>query len=257
MRQRLDRVPTTAHTPASGRRRPLARPTPGDADAPMTAWQRVAIGATLATVVFGSAQVNAQPVSPYAGIGLPGPMFGIAWPAGDGIGLRADIGGFDRIERTISREGIDYDAKVQLTRIGLFADWFALSGGFRLTGGFTFNDMRADLSLSGAGRTVTFGGTSYTLGPDDRFDGRVEMPAWTPYLGLGWGHHASSTGWGFVADIGASFGRPKVSGRASGPIVASQPQIQQDIDRELQELRDGLSSWRFFPQVSLGVNYRF
>ncbi|MCU0774209.1 MAG: hypothetical protein MUC74_06790, partial [Ideonella sp.] len=111
--------------------------------------------------------------------------------------------------------------------------------------------------LSGAGRTVTFGGASYTLGPDDRFDGRVEMPAWTPYLGLGWGHHAGGTGWGFVADIGASFGRPKVSGGVSGPIAASQPGIQQDVERELQELRDGLSGFRFFPQVSLGVNYRF
>lgn len=224
---------------------------------PPSAWQRLAIGATLAAGVFGSAQVQAQGVAPYAGIGLPGPMFGLAWPAADGIGLRADIGGFDRIERTLSREGVDYAAKVQLTRIGLFADWFALSGVFRLTGGFTFNDMRADLSVSGAGQTVDFGGTTYTLGPDDRFDGRIEMPAWTPYLGIGWGHHAGRPGWGFVADVGASFGRPKVSGRASGPIVTSQPQVQQDVERELQDLRTSVSSWRFFPQVSLGVNYRF
>lgn len=225
--------------------------------APLTWGQRLALGATVVAAVLGSAQVQAQTVAPYAAFGFPGPIFGVAYAPSPGLGLRADIGGLDRINRTISREGVDYDALVQLTRIGLFADWFALAGSFRLTGGFTFNDFRADLSLSGAGRTVTLGGTAYTLGPDDRFDGRVEMPAWTPYLGIGWGHHVSGTGWGFVADVGASFGRPKVSGRASGPIVSTQPQIQQDVERELQEFRDGISSLRFFPQVSLGVNYRF
>jgi hypothetical protein len=242
---------------SSFRAPPVARAQPAPERTPLTWAQRLALGATIAVAVLGSAQVQAQAVSPYAVFGVPGAVFGVSYPASPGLGLRADIGGIDRIERTISREGVDYDAKVQFTRIGLFADWFALAGSFRLTGGFTFNDMRADLSLAGDGRSVNLGGTTYTLGPDDRFDGRVEMPAWTPYLGIGWGHHAANTGWGFVADVGASFGRPKVSGRASGPIVSTQPQIQQDVERELQEFRDGISGVRFFPQISLGVNYRF
>lgn len=193
----------------------------------------------------------------YGLVGIPGPGVGVGVPVGSGLTLRADIGGTDKISRSVTEDGITYDATGKATRIGLFADWFPWLGSFRLTGGLTLNDMKLDLNASGAGRVLQIGSNTYTLGADDRYEVRGEFPAATPYLGLGWGHHASAgAGWGFVADVGLSFGKPKVNGRASGP-WASQPGLQADIDRETQTLRDTVGSFRVFPQLSVGVNYRF
>jgi hypothetical protein len=192
----------------------------------------------------------------YGIVGAPGYILGIGTPVGQGLTARFDIGGMDKIERRASRAGVDWDVNAKLTRMGLFTDWYPMGGRFRLTGGLTINDMKADLSTTGAGRSVNIGGTTYTLGADDRLDARIEMPSTTPYLGIGWGHHASSQGFGFVADVGVSFGRPKVSTKVSGPL-ATQPTIQADLDRELAELRESVRSIRVIPQVTLGVNYRF
>jgi hypothetical protein len=248
-----DRSP---HEPALRRAARIERAQPQAHDTTPASWPvRLAMGATFVAALLTSTHSQAAEV--YAMAGVPGTIFGIALPASERVGLRADIGGWDRMERAIDREGVAYDARIKATRIGLFADWFVAGGTFRLTGGFTFNDIGAELSVSGPGRQVTFGNTTYTLGADDRFDGRVEMPTFTPYIGLGWGHNPSRTGWGFVGDIGLSLGKPKVSGRASGSIVTSQPQIQDDVQREVLEFQQSIDGIRWFPQITFGASYRW
>lgn len=44
----------------------------------------------------------------------------------------------------------------------------------------------------------------------DRFRAKAAFPKITPYIGVGWGHQRAERGFGFVADLGASFGRAKV-----------------------------------------------
>jgi hypothetical protein len=224
---------------------------------PLIPWHhRMVATAALAFVTTGMTGLEARAAEIYGQVGFPGYIIGLGTPVGQGLTLRADIGGLDKIERNVSRSGIDWKAEGKLTRIGLFGDWYPTGGRFRLTAGLTINDMKADLSATGEGRSVNIGGTTYTLGADDRVDARIEMPATSPYIGIGWGHHAQGTGFGFIADVGVGFGRPKVTTRVSGPL-ATQPTIQADLDRELAELRDTVRSIRVVPQVTLGVNYRF
>lgn len=216
---------------------------------------RLAAALALALPAFTvSAQGSGLEV--YGLFGLPGPGLGIGLAVAPGFSLRADIAGTDGISRSITEDGITYDAAGKATRLGLFADWFPLAGRFRLTGGLTVNDMRLDLTASGAGRVLQIGSNTYTLGADDRYEVRGEFPSTTPYLGLGWGHHASGAGWGFVADVGVSLGKAKLTGQATGP-WASQAGLQADIDRETQTLRDTVANIRAIPQITLGVNYRF
>ena len=216
-----------------------------------------AAGIGLALLASAAGARAASGLELYGLAGVPGPVLGIGVPVGSGLTLRADIGGTDAITRSVTEDGITFDAKGKATRIGLFADWFPWLGSFRLTGGLTLNDMKLDLNAAGAGRVLQIGSNTYTLGADDRYEVRGEFPAATPYFGLGWGHHASGgAGWGFIADVGLSFGKPKVTGRAAGP-WASQPGLQADIDRETQTLRDTVGNLRAFPQLSVGVNYRF
>lgn len=218
--------------------------------------RRTVATAALAIAAGGLVSLEARAAEVYGQVGVPGYILGVGIPAGKGLTFRADIGGLDKIERTINRSGIDWQADAKLTRIGLFGDWYPTGGRFRLTAGLTINDMKADLAATGAGRSINIGGTPYTLGADDRLDARIEMPSTSPYLGIGWGHHAEGVGFGFIADVGVSFGRPKVTTRVSGPL-ATQPTIQADVEREMAELRDSVRSIRVIPQVTLGVNYRF
>jgi hypothetical protein len=179
-----------------------------------------------------AASAAAQAGQVYGGIGLPGVMAGYAQPLG-GFTLRGDIATLQVPDQTVNEEGIDYTTDAKLNRLGLFADWFAI-GGWRLTGGITFNQMNLNLRAQGNGGVINIGGTNYTTSPDDRLDVKIEFPRTTPYLGLGYGHQA---------------------GTASGPNLGQASQA--DIDRELEELRDGVGKVRCFPQLSLGLTYRF
>ncbi len=199
------------------------------------------------------ASAAAQAGQVYGGIGLPGVMAGYAQPMG-GFTLRGDLSTLRVPDQTVNEEGIDYTSDAKLNRLGLFADWFAV-GGWRLTGGITFNQMNVNLRAQGNGGVINIGGTNYTTSADDRLDVKIEFPKTTPYVGVGYGHQAGNTGFGFVFDLGASIGRATLSATASGPNLGQASQA--DIDRELEELRNGVGKVRFFPQLSLGLAYRF
>lgn len=190
----------------------------------------------------------------YAGAGVPGLMLGYAQPLDARFGVRGDFANLSINNRTLSEEGIDYTVQPTLSRFGLFGDWFMFSGGLRLTGGVTFNRIKLDMNAQGNGGTVTIGGTVYPLAADDRLNVLIEFPKTTPYIGLGWGHH-QDTGLGLVFDIGASIGKAKVSATASGTNLGQVSQA--DLDRELAELRDGVGKVKAFPQLSLGLSYKF
>ncbi len=201
------------------------------------------------------ASFNAQAGDVYTSIGLPGLTIGYSAPVADDISLRADLSTLGSQTRHRSIGAVEYDVKVKADRLGLFADWF-VSDGFRATGGVTLNNARANLNGRGNGGTITIGNTSYAAGPDDRFEGQVKYPNTMPYLGIGYGHAAGTTGWGFVFDLGMAFGRAKVTGSATGPLL-TQSVSQQDTQREVDKVRDKLAKLPGIPQLSFGVAYSF
>lgn len=207
-----------------------------------------------ATLLAACACTAAHAGEVYANVGLPGVMLGYAQPLSPDFTLRADVATLGRHRKHTTEEGIDYDTKIKADRFALLADWFAY-GGFRLTGGVTFNRMKADLVAQGNGTAVNLGGTNYTLTSSDRLDVKIEFPRTTPYLGIGYGHQLGQ-GIGFTFDLGASIGKAKVTETHSGPVL-SNPAAQADIDREMAELRDGVGKVRFVPQLSVGMSVRF
>lgn len=213
---------------------------------------RHAVFTALATLTLAA---NVQAGEVYTGIGTHGLMFGYAHPVMPQATLRIDYATAGQLSRQKREEGIDYDAKITYNRIGLFADAFPFApGGFRFTGGVTFNNMKGDLDGRGNGGTINIGGTNYTMTANDRFDVKIEFPKTTPYIGIGYGHQ-QSTGWGFVFDLGASIGKAKVTETHSGPNLGLASQA--DIDRELAELRDGVGKIKAVPLLAIGFNYRF
>ena len=154
--------------------------------------------------------------------------------------------------RTLNRteEGVDYSVKLKAQRIGAFADWFVLGGGFRVSGGVTSNDYKLSMSAKSTTNisigSNTYSGTSLAV--------TVKFPSATPYLGIGYGHHGGK-GLGFVWDLGASIGKAKVTANAVG--FPDNAQFNADLDRELEQLRSGVGKIRILPQASIALSYKF
>jgi hypothetical protein len=198
----------------------------------------------------------AHAADPYATIGAPGIVLGVAQPMNERVSLRADYATSGRHGLDGEQEGIDYRGRVQFSRVGLFADWFVAGGGFRLVGGATFNHGRMDLTAFGDGTPIRIGDTLYPTTEADRFVARVKFPDVTPYLGIGWGHYSEQVkGLSFLFDLGASIGQATVETRAEGPLLGQVS--DEDLEKETRELRDGVDRVKAIPQATIGVAYRF
>lgn len=210
---------------------------------------------TLIALAALSLAAGAHAGEVYTGIGTHGVMLGYAHALSPDFTVRGDFGTLGSRESNEREEGIDYEAKATYNRVGVFGDWFPFSGGgFRFTGGVTFNNMKLDMVAKGTGGVMNIGGTDYVTSTDDRLNVKIEFPKTTPYLGIGYGHQLSS-GWGFVFDLGASIGKAKVSETHSGPNLGQADQA--DIDAELAEIRDGAGKIKAIPMIAIGFNYRF
>ena len=207
--------------------------------------------AALSVSGLGSAQAGEV----YFGLGIPGVGLGYAQPISPALTLRGDIFTLGSRDATETESGISYRGNYRLQRAALLADWFPFAGSFRLTGGAAFNTYKITLDASGAGGTLEIGDRTYTTTAADGLNVQVKFPKTTPYFGIGWGHQTGS-GLRFSADIGASVGRATVAATVRGQL-ASQPDIQSNVDKELVELRNGVGKVRAIPQLSLGLGYSF
>lgn len=194
-------------------------------------------------------------VEVYAPLGVPGAGLGVAVPMGSAWGLRADWMTLGQRSKSTVESGISYDGRYKLQRGAALVDLFPFGGSFRLSLGAAFNTYQVVLDANGASGSITVGDRTYTTTAADGITATVEFPRSTPYVGIGWGHHAGK-GWRFSADIGAAIGTARVSAVARGAL-AGQPDIQDNLDKELAELRDGVGKLRAMPQLSIGIGYSF
>lgn len=198
---------------------------------------------------------QAQAGEVYANVGLPGIGLGYAHPIDSRFTVRADFMTLGSRSKSTTEEGIRYDGRYKLQRLAVLGDWFPFGGSFRLTGGLSSNQYKVTLDATGANGSLTIGDRTYTTTAADGLKVEVKFPSVTPYLGIGWGHQSAS-GWRFGADIGALVGRAKVDATVRGAL-ASEPDIQANLDKELAELRDGVGKVRAIPQLSVAIGYSF
>jgi hypothetical protein len=213
---------------------------------------RLALAALLPALIAAPAMATEI----YVPLGMPGAGIGIAQPLPGGLfSLRADYMTLGQRSKDTLESGIAYRGNVKLGRAALLADVFPFGGWFRFTAGAAFNDYSIGLDATGAGGTLTIGDRTYTTTAADGLNVQVKFPRTTPYVGLGWGHQSAS-GWRFSADVGAALGKATVTATPRGAL-ASQADIQTNIDKELVDLRDGVGKVRVIPQLSVGVGYAF
>jgi len=208
----------------------------------------------LALAAFAATPASAQSI--YTGFGTTGITLGFAHRYGERLGSRAELSVVPSTGRSFEEDGIAYDGSLRSTRGAALFDWHPGGSGWRLTGGLSLNDARAEFtgSPTRAG-TITIGGSTVSFGPADRYTARLELPAVMPYFGVGWGH-TRARGWGFHADLGVLVGEARVSGELSPSLRAKIAQTganpDVELDRELQTVR-----FNVLPVLSLGASYRW
>ena len=217
--------------------------------------------AALALFASLGAQAQLQVPDPsqdvYVGLGaLSIATIGYARPINSNFGLRAEYAFGPTLSRDMAVSGADASASIKANRGGLFADWYPFSGGLRLVGGVTFNDIRLDLSAKGTnGSTIDINGINTSLA-GETFGASVTFPTTTPYFGIGYGHQESkSRGIGFYADVGFMVG--SFNSAITTSVLGQNNITQADIDKESQSIRDKISNLNVLPSLSMGLVYRY
>jgi hypothetical protein len=215
--------------------------------------KQLAVMAALATLCTFTTTCHAQ--DSYVGLGLPGLLtLGYAYPLSGSVGLRGEYAGGLSVNKDGNQDGLNFTGNFKASRAGAFADWFPLGGAFRLVGGLTFNDIRADFNGVGSG-TSTINGTTVSM-TGETYNVRVKFPDTTAYLGVGYGHQlGGSRGLGFYADVGVMLGTFTADSTTS--LVATGKVSQADVDAQNQKIRDSLSSLGVLPSASVGLLYRY
>lgn len=212
----------------------------------------------LATLMLCAMPSGALAGESYVKVGLPGVVVGYAHSVNDQLGLRIDAGTTGSISRDRTESDVPYRARMKYNRVGLFGDYRPFGGRFRLTAGLTINDasMKLDSRFDGA-TEVTVNETTITPSAADYFRAHVKIPRLTPYFGIGWGHQPRETGFGFVADLGVSIGKPKVTVEQN--LTDNHPGLisQEDVDIETRQLKDKVGKLRVLPHVAVGMSYRY
>lgn len=198
----------------------------------------------------------------YAGLGTTGLVVGYGQTYSPAFGSRIEAAGWSTINRDLTEGGIDYRGSLRMRRAGAALDWHPFANGFRLSAGLSWVDANVNLTANAVpGSTITVGSaTNVPLAAGDGLTARVELPRTMPYIGLGWGQ-SFARGWTVHADLGALLGKGKVTGSLTqslrDKITLAGYNPDTELDRELQQVRDGVNKASFYPVLQLGVSYRW
>jgi hypothetical protein len=189
----------------------------------------------------------------FVGLGTTGVELGYATKLAPGAGLHVDAE-FLSLKRKFEDNGATYDTQLKFSNLGLYGNLF-LTDSFRFTGGLVAGSRKVSGTGVTSGGTITINGVSYPVAAGESVTVEAKFPSVSPYLGLGFGHSASSDGLGFYFDLGAVFGRPKAKLTPSAGLLAQAG--QGNVDAEQAKLQEKMDKLRVYPVVKLGLSFGF
>ena len=165
---------------------------------------------------------------------------------------------FGELRPSTTQAGIKYKGDMHLESVPILLDLHPFHGGFRITGGVFYNKNEMDLSSLVDANSVGLGGVP--PGTNVALNANVGWSEeFAPYLGIGWGNAADDNtldlpiALGFSLDIGAFYqGSPNVIlTERTGTVSAA------DLAIEAAQIEEDLSSFKFYPVVTVGIHIRF
>lgn len=185
------------------------------------------------------------------------------------VNLRGSIQGLG-YNRSLSKDGIDYDGKLKLLTYGGFVDVYPFIKGPRLSAGLIGNANKVQLRASCPGSCEV--GDLTVTGDSARVDGRLGFRNVAPYLGLGFTNPMQGLPFFVGFDAGVMFhGKPKPKLAASGTgsvtdgsgntrdnvDLATDPDVQTAIGDEEANLAADVNQYSLYPVIQLSLGWRF
>lgn len=185
------------------------------------------------------------------------------------VNLRGSIQGLG-YNRSLSKDGIDYDGKLKLLTYGGFVDVYPFIKGPRLSAGLIGNANKVRLKAT-CPDTCEVGDLTVS-GDGAQINGRLGFRNVAPYLGLGFTNPMQGLPFYVGFDAGVMFhGKPKPRLAASGTgtvsdsegntrenvDLAQDPEIQAAIADEQANLAADVDQYKFYPIVQLSLGWRF
>lgn len=173
--------------------------------------------------------------------------------------ISARVGGNAYVYRyNANSSSVNYDFKLRLQTASALVDWYPFEGGFRTSAGLLYNNNKVTLRAKPTGGNYVINGVTYTTTQIGSMQGTMTFYKAAPYLGIGWGNPvAKNKGWGLVSDVGILFqGKPKLDLVVTCATTCP-AQLQTDATAENAKLQKDLSSFKYWPVISLGVSYQW
>lgn len=137
---------------------------------------------------------------------------------------------------------------------GSFLDWYPFDSGLRLSFGINANRMRNYVTTPVAS-SMTLGNKSFNTG-SETLDITYKFPRYSPYLGLGYQSNSpNEKGWSIYGDLGWKYGRYDAYARTS--LIGMHSVSAQDVEREMNAIRDSLYKHAYVRVGVLGMSYRY
>ena len=215
------------------------------------------VAAAAGMLALGVVALPAQAQEVYVQGGTQGGGIGGAWGITKYVGVHADLNGYN-LSHSFNAGGNKFDGQLQVRHLGVFADVFPFpSYGFRVSAGTLINRDRLNATAVPTNGNYYLNGTAIpaVLANGQQLKVNARFPTFMPYVGLGWGHQPLHKGFGFVADIGVAYGRPRVS--FDEPAILSTYVTRPVIQQEETEVRNKIEHYKWYPIVQIGVSYRF
>lgn len=174
--------------------------------------------------------------------------------ASDYFGFRFGVNALSFGPRVLTDEGT-INTDMEWLSYGALVDLHPFGGGFRLSGGGLINKnkfkMKADLD-----EPVELNGVEYRL---EALNGDVTFEELAPYAGIGYGNAVGADGrWHFSFDLGVLFqGKPKLQATATASDPALQGVVDRALEAELEDIREDVDAFQWYPVISFGLSYRF
>ncbi len=215
----------------------------------------------LLSMCFIHNNANAAPGD--AAIGLKAGTLGLGLEATFEVADRVNVrvgGNYFKVGSEVDVEGNDYDLDVKLNSFTALGDWFVTDSSFRVTAGLVLNNN----GLSGSAlpsNSYQIDDQIYTSSEVGDLNAEIDFKSIAPYLGIGWGNPlADDSDWSFFMDLGIIFaGKPRLDITSTGGTLSNDPTLLENIAQVEQDFRDTdeINYLKFYPVVSVGLNYRF
>ncbi|KEQ18122.1 hypothetical protein [Endozoicomonas numazuensis] len=173
----------------------------------------------------------------------------------DQFGLRLQLNGYSG-SYEFKENGLTYEGDLKLGTVGVTMDWHPWENDFFVAMGAFYNGNQLDARAKSQNGVITINGTAYTTDQIGNLESEMKFGDVSPYLGAGFMGKIGQSDFYYGVDLGVLYqGEPDISLKtSSGSSITG---LSENLAAEQKRVEDELSSFRWYPVLTLSLHYSF